>query len=248
VKRSIRLCLIALLAAALAPACGGDTEKTDPAEAEFAWPEGPRDTAVIEVEGKGEIRIALYPEIAPNTVDNFTKLTREGFYDGTTFHRVIPDFMIQGGDPNSKDYLPTNDGGGGPGYTIEDEFSQAPQHRGVVSMANSGRANSAGSQFFILHRDMPHLDGRYTAFGRVVESESMEVVDAITQVETDPYGRWGPEARPLENVVIRSIRIEPPAKAQTEASPSPADTPAETAAAGEPAEVQPPGPRGSSPG
>jgi peptidyl-prolyl cis-trans isomerase B (cyclophilin B) len=232
VKRSIRLCLIAIPAAALGLACGGDTQKTDhaengepgtPAAAEFTWPEGPRDTAVIEVEGRGSIHIALYPEIAPNTVDNFTKLAREGFYDGTTFHRVIRVFMIQGGDPNSKDDLPNNDGGGGPGYTIEDEFSQAPQQRGVLSMANSGRVDSAGSQFFILHRDTLHLNGRYTAFGRV--TEGMDVVDAIAEVETDQHGRWGPKDRPLENVVIQTIRIQPATKPQTNAPPSPADTP-----------------------
>jgi len=246
VKRSIRLCLIAIPAAALALACGGDTEKTDhaenggpgaPAEAEFTWPEGPHDTAVIEVEGRGTIRIALYPEIAPNTVDNFTKLAREGFYDGTTFHRVVRDFMIQGGDPNSKDDILKNDGLGGPGYTIEDEFSQTPQRRGVVSMANSGQANSAGSQFFILHRDMPHLDGGYTAFGRVVEG--MEVVDAIAEVETDQHGRWGPKNRPLENVVVRTIRIQPAPRTQTNAPPSPADTPPDAAAASQPATLPP---------
>jgi len=207
VRQMLRLWLMAAIAAALAAAaCGGDGQKSDPAgsQAPFTWPEGPRDVAVLEIEGLGTIRIALYPEIAPRTVENFASLAGQGYYDGTTFHRVIPDFMIQGGDPNTRDRLPKNDGG--PGYTIDDEFNDAPHLRGVVSMANRGHPNSAGSQFFIVHRDTPHLDGHYTAFGRVIEG--LDVVDAISEVEVDEFGRWGPENRPIENVVVGSIRIE----------------------------------------
>jgi peptidyl-prolyl cis-trans isomerase B (cyclophilin B) len=215
VRRPIRLWLIAAAAAAtaLATACGGDGQKTDTAasQAPFTWPEGPRDVAVLEIEDRGTIRIALYPEIAPKTVENFAKLAGEGFYDGTTFHRVIPDFMIQGGDPNTRDTIPKNDGNGGPGYTIDDEFSNAPHLRGVVSMANRGHPNSAGSQFFIVHQDKPHLDGHYAAFGRVIEG--IDIVDAIAEVEIDKFGRWGPENRPIENVVIKTLRIEPATEA-----------------------------------
>jgi cyclophilin family peptidyl-prolyl cis-trans isomerase len=148
------------------------------------------------------------PELAPKAVANFAKLANEGFYDGTTFHRVIPGFMIQGGDPNSRDHDPRNDGAGGPGYGIPDEFSELPQLRGIVSMANRSSPNTGGSQFFIVHKDSPHLDGRYSAFGRIVAG--IEVVDAITEVPVDTYGRYGPNDRPHpEPVVIETIRIEP---------------------------------------
>jgi peptidyl-prolyl cis-trans isomerase B (cyclophilin B) len=181
---------------------------------------GPHDQAVIEIRNLGEIRLDLLPELAPKTVANFAKLAGEGFYDGTTFHRVIPDFMIQGGDPNSKDHDPRNDGEGGPGYGIPDEFSELPHERGIVSMANRSNPGTGGSQFFIIHRDAPHLDGRYSAFGRVVEG--IEVVDAITQVEIDTYGRYGPQNLPYPDpVVIETIRIEPADTRVSAAKPSP---------------------------
>jgi cyclophilin family peptidyl-prolyl cis-trans isomerase len=162
---------------------------------------------VLQVKDLGEIRIELLHQKAPKTVANFKKLAGESFYDGTTFHRVIPNFMIQGGDPNTKDRDPRNDGRGGPGYTIPDEINDTKHVRGVLSMANTGRPNTAGSQFFILVNDSPHLDGGYTAFGRVVEG--MDVADRIVAVERDVYGRHGPRDRPLENVVLESVRIEP---------------------------------------
>jgi len=152
------------------------------------------ETVVLELTGLGEIHIELLPEIAPQTVANFKKLAGEGFYNGTTFHRVIPGFMVQGGDPASKNPDPRDDGKGGPGYTIRDEFSEYPHLRGTVSMANAGMPNSAGSQFFIVHEDSPNLDGAYAAFGRVVQG--MDVVDAITQLEIDKFGRYGPTDRP----------------------------------------------------
>jgi len=122
---------------------------------------------------RGTIELELYPEHAPRTVNNFVFLVREGFYDGVTFHRVINDFMVQGGDP-------TGTGTGGPGYRFEDEFDGNPltHERCVISMANSG-PNTNGSQFFITHLPQPHLDGRHTVFGRVVSGE--DVVDAIQQ-------------------------------------------------------------------
>jgi len=191
-------------------ACGVDEEPqpvVKPTAAQLIAA-GPHDQAVIEIRKLGEIRLDLLPELAPKTVLNFVKLANDGFYDGTTFHRVIPDFMIQGGDPNSKDHDPRNDGEGGPGYGIPDEFSELPHARGIVSMANYSSPNTSGSQFFIVHQDSPHLDGHFNAFGRVVEG--IEVVDAITEVELDTYGRYGPRDLPYpEPVVIETIRIEP---------------------------------------
>jgi peptidyl-prolyl cis-trans isomerase B (cyclophilin B) len=172
--------------------------------------------AILSIENFGEIRIELIPEIAPATVENFVKLASEKFYDGTTFHRVIPGFMIQGGDPNTKNRDPRDDGRGGPGYKIDDEFSEVSHTRGMVSMANTGRPNSGSCQFFIVVSDSPHLDGNYSLFGRVIEG--MEVVDRIVAVERDLYGRYGPTDRPLENVVITSIRIE---GSQPAADPAP---------------------------
>jgi peptidyl-prolyl cis-trans isomerase B (cyclophilin B) len=157
------------------------------------------EAAVLDVEGFGEIRFELLPDVAPETVENFVELARDGFYDGTTFHRVIPGFMIQGGDPNTKDDDPRNDGMGGPGRAIDDEFNATPHARGVVSMAHKGFPKSAGSQFFIVIADAPHLDGKYTAFGRV--TSGMDVADRIAAVERDRRDR------PLQNVTMR-VRIE----------------------------------------
>jgi peptidyl-prolyl cis-trans isomerase B (cyclophilin B) len=159
----------------------------------------------LHVRDLGVIRIELLAHEAPQTVASFLRLASEGFYAGTTFHRVIPGFMIQGGDPNTKNRDPRDDGQGGPGYTLPDEFNDVPHRRGIVSMANTGRANSAGSQFFILVADRPDLDGHYTAFGRVLAG--MDVVDAIARVERDQYGRYGPFDRPLEDVVIEKIEL-----------------------------------------
>ncbi len=136
----------------------------------------------IEMENGGVIKAELYPEIAPNTVNNFISLVKKGFYDGLIFHRVIPGFMIQGGDPEGT-------GMGGPGYSIKGEFTgngfrnELRHKRGVLSMARTMMPNSAGSQFFIMHDTAPHLDNQYAAFGKVVEG--IEVVDAIAAVQCD---------------------------------------------------------------
>ena len=153
----------------------------------------------IEMEDGGIIRAELYPEIAPNTVRNFISLVKKGFYDGVIFHRVIPGFMIQGGDP-------TGTGMGGPGYSIEGEFTSngfqndLKHTRGVLSMARAMDPNSAGSQFFIMHMDAPHLDKQYAAFGKV--TEGMDVVDAIANTKT------GPADRPVAEQKIASIRVD----------------------------------------
>lgn len=154
---------------------------------------------VITMENGGKIELELDAKAAPITTENFLKLVKDGFYDGLTFHRVIPGFMIQGGCPEGT-------GMGGPGWSIKGEFNTngwpnpIRHERGVVSMARSMDPNSAGSQFFIMHKDAPHLDGQYAAFGKVVSG--MEVVDEIAGVQT------GMHDKPLAPVVIKSIRAE----------------------------------------
>ena len=203
--------------------CGNDESTSqNPAKptAAFVWPTGPHPRAVFHVQNRGTILLELYPELAPKTVASFIELAQAGFYDGTTFHRAMPGFMIQGGDPNSRDDDPRNDGEGGPGFTLPDEFSRAPHIRGTVSMANTGTANSSGSQFFIVQGDARHLDGRHTVFGRV--AAGIEVADAVAAVETDLYGRWGKPNRPLEDVVIERVEIlDAPPLAHPAAKPQP---------------------------
>ncbi len=155
----------------------------------------------IEMENGGVIKAELYPEIAPITVENFVKLTNQGFYDGLIFHRVIAGFMIQGGDP-------TGTGMGGPGHTIKGEFrnngvvNNIKHERGVLSMARSMMPNSAGSQFFIMHKNAPHLDGSYAAFGRVIEG--IEVVDEIACTQT------GAMDRPVKDQKMKKVTVEIP--------------------------------------
>ena len=154
---------------------------------------------VLELENGKTIEIELYPDIAPKTCENFEKLVADGFYDGLTFHRVIPGFMIQGGCPDGT-------GMGGPGYTIPGEFAangfknDLKHTRGVISMARSANPNSAGSQFFIMHADAPHLDGQYAAFGKVISG--MDAVDEIAQCDTDYHDR------PLDDQVIKEAYIK----------------------------------------
>ena len=153
----------------------------------------------FEMENGDVMKAELYPEIAPNTVNNFISLVKKGFYDGLIFHRVISGFMIQGGDPKGI-------GVGGPGYGIKGEFMQngfkneLKHSRGVLSMARSGNPNSAGSQFFIMHEDSPHLDGGYAAFGKLIEG--IEVVDKICSVRTD----WN--AKPRIPQVMKKVTVE----------------------------------------
>ena len=140
----------------------------------------------------GAIEVELFDDDAPKTVDNFTKLARDGFYDGVTFHRVIPDFMIQGGDP-------TGTGMGGPGYTFEDEFNDHKVVRGALAMANAG-PDTNGSQFFVVTAEAtPWLDGKHTVFGQV--TQGMDIVDKISSLETDPNDK------PLEPVSIERVEL-----------------------------------------
>ena len=153
----------------------------------------------IEMENGGIIKAELYPEVAPNSVNNFISLIQKGFYDGLIFHRCIPGFMIQGGCPQGT-------GMGGPGYSIKGEFTQngfqndLKHDRGVLSMARAMNPNSAGSQFFIMVEQAPHLDGSYAAFGRV--TEGMEVADAIVSAKTD----WND--RPREEQKMKKVTVE----------------------------------------
>jgi peptidyl-prolyl cis-trans isomerase B (cyclophilin B) len=138
--------------------------------------------AVIETKF-GNIELRFFPEVAPNHVNNFIELTKKGFYDGTTFHRVIPGFMIQGGDPNSKNPDKSTHGIGGTGYTVKAEFNDKPHKRGTLSMARAANPDSAGSQFFICAADSPFLDRQYTVFGEV--ASGIEVVDKIVNQPRD---------------------------------------------------------------
>ncbi len=152
-----------------------------------------RATIAVSSQGEswGDIVLKFYPDVAPNHAKNFCKLAVEKFYDGTTFHRVIPGFMVQGGDPNSKNADRSNHGMGGPGYHIKAEFNNKPHKRGVLSMARAQDPDSAGSQFFICVADAPFLDGQYTAFGEVVSG--MEIADRVVNAKRD--GRDNPLER-----------------------------------------------------
>jgi peptidyl-prolyl cis-trans isomerase B (cyclophilin B) len=150
--------------------------------------------AVIETKF-GNIELRFFPEAAPNHVKNFIELAEKGFYDGTTFHRVIPGFMIQGGDPNSKDPDRSKHGYGGPGYTLKAEFNGTPHKRGTLSMARSQDPDSAGSQFFICAANAPRLDGKYTVFGEV--TSGMNVADKIISQPRDRMDI------PLERIEIK---------------------------------------------
>ena len=153
----------------------------------------------IQMKDGGVMKAELYPEIAPATVKNFVDLAAKGFYNGLIFHRVIPGFMIQGGDPEGT-------GMGGPGYTIKGEFTangfrnDLKHTRGVLSMARAMNPNSAGSQFFIMHENSPHLDGQYAAFGKIIEG--IEVVDKIASTKTDYNDR------PYEDQVIEFMTVQ----------------------------------------
>ena len=153
----------------------------------------------FEMENGDIMKAELYPQVAPNTVNNFISLVNKGFYDGLIFHRVINGFMIQGGDPEGT-------GMGGPGYGVKGEFAQngfandLKHSAGVLSMARSMMPNSAGSQFFIMHKDAPHLDGAYAAFGKIIEG--MDVVNKIAEVATDYSDR------PMEDQRMKTVTVE----------------------------------------
>jgi peptidyl-prolyl cis-trans isomerase B (cyclophilin B) len=215
------------------------------------------EVAIMETT-KGRMVIEFWDKEAPQTVDNFKKLARQGYFDGTGFHRIIKGFMIQGGDPKSKNPKAPDLGTGDPGYKIKDEFNSHKHVAGVLSMANSGTPNSAGSQFFIMDGAAPFLDGKYTAFGHLIEGMNVEKDIASTPVGPNAM-MGGEKSKPLEWTTVKSVKIVPrsslakagaaPASAkpaaatevksvQPEATPAaskPADATAKTEAAAPPA-------------
>jgi peptidyl-prolyl cis-trans isomerase B (cyclophilin B) len=160
-----------------------------------------KEVAVIKT-SEGEMVVEFYPDVAPNHVENFKKLAKKGFYNGQCFHRVIKGFMIQGGDPNTKDEAKKNQWGqGGPGYTINAEFNKKPHVRGTLSMARTPDPNSAGSQFFLCHGTPSFLDGQYTVFGQLIKGD-----DVLEKIATTPTEG---SDRPVKRVNIDSIKIVP---------------------------------------
>ncbi|MCR8744631.1 peptidylprolyl isomerase [Romboutsia lituseburensis] len=188
--------LASILAGALAlVGCSSNESSVD----EVRTPPKELPVATIVFKDFGTVEAELYPHIAPNTVNNFIELSNSGFYDGLTFHRVIKDFMIQGGDPDGT-------GMGGPGYSIKGEFTKnkfkndLAHTEGVLSMARSQSKDSAGSQFFIVTKDASHLDGQYASFGKV--TKGMDIIHEIENVET------GANDKPVKDVVIKSIKVD----------------------------------------
>ena len=209
---AIMVAAVILCTCFLMSGCGGDTEsssseKTTSAASSEETTSASTDTtdykssytAIIDVKDYGKIEVELYEELAPITVKNFVDLAKDGFYDGLTFHRIITGFMIQGGDPDGN-------GTGGPGYSIPGEFSlngydnSLSHDPGVISMARSQHPDSAGSQFFIMHKKASHLDGSYAAFGKIIEG--MDVVDKLAEVATD----WSD--MPLTPVIMEKVTVE----------------------------------------
>jgi peptidyl-prolyl cis-trans isomerase B (cyclophilin B) len=166
----------------------------------------PNEVAIIKT-AQGEMVVKFWPDVAPKTVENFKKLARQGFYDGTAFHRIVKGFMIQGGDPLTKD--PGSEslwGTGGPGYEIKAEFNARPHVRGVLSMARSQDPDSAGSQFFICLADARFLDRQYTAFGQIIKGD--DVLGKIGETQTT-RGNGGEQSKPVKRVGVESVRIAP---------------------------------------
>ena len=180
VRKSLQCGVIAVVGLVLCVACGGKPQVKPPVEK----PEEKSEVRALVKTKFGDIEVTFLPDVAPGHVENFIKLAKDGFYNGTIFHRVLPGFMIQGGDPNTKDSLKKDTyGQGGPGYTIDAEFSDLPHKRGVVSMARADDPNTAGSQFFIVVENSPYLDGKYTIFGKV--TKGIGVADKIVNEPRD---------------------------------------------------------------
>lgn len=193
------LALLCSSALALAAETNVPTAPKSDAKKDETKPAATKEVAVIKT-SEGEMVLEFWPEVAPNHVENFKKLAKQGFYDGTCFHRVIKGFMIQGGDPNTKDEAKQHMWGtGGPGYKIKAEFNDKPHVRGVLSMARANDPNSAGSQFFICHGDPRFLDRQYTAFGKLIKGD--EVLEKIATTPTAPGDR------PLKRMNVESITI-----------------------------------------
>ncbi len=196
------LCALGLFAAGAIRA--EDAKTNAPAAAPAAAPAKAADEVAVIKTSEGTLVVEFYPDVAPNHVANFKKLARQGFYDGQCFHRVIKGFMIQGGDPNTKDEAKKDSWGqGGPGYTINAEFNAKHHARGILSMARTPNPNSAGSQFFICHADAGFLDNQYTVFGNLIKG--FDVLDKIANTPTEGSDR------PVKRVNIDSVKIVPAA-------------------------------------
>ena len=193
-KKKLFLMMVLCMSIMLAGCAQPKTNRTDA----IALKNNP--IVTMNIKDYGTVTLELYPEKAPNTVNNFVTLANSGFYDGLTFHRIIEGFMIQGGDPEGT-------GAGGPGYSIPGEFgangyknNNLAHTKGVISMARSQSPDSAGSQFFIMSADSPHLDNKYAAFGQV--TSGIEIIEAIEKVPTDPTDK------PIDPVVIESVTVD----------------------------------------
>jgi peptidyl-prolyl cis-trans isomerase B (cyclophilin B) len=196
----IWLCTLAGLAIGAAETRGQEKKETTPMTTPMTE-SNIKEVAIIKT-SEGEMVAEFWPDVAPKTVENFKKLAKSGFYDGTAFHRIIRGFMIQGGDPLTKDESKQGAWGtGDPGYKIQAEFNKKPHVKGVLSMARSQDPNSAGSQFFICHGEPRFLDGQYTAFGKLIKGE--DVLEKIATTKT------GPNDRPEKRMNVESIKIVP---------------------------------------
>ncbi len=201
------------------PRIPDNADDFDEKAAAFQWPGEPSHVVALEIAGMGTIRLGLYDQVAPKSVAHVVDCVARGVYDDTLFHRVIKDFMVQGGDPATRERGPDATRIGWGDLSVEDEFQPIHHTRGTVALANRGRPGSAQSQFFIVHQDSHHLDGRYAAFGRVLSG--MDVVDAIANVETDIHGRWGEKNKPLENIILDRALLERGALTNDKTAPTP---------------------------
>ncbi len=199
-------------------------------------PNGASDEVAVLDTSKGRMVVEFWEKDAPLTVANFKKLARQGYYDGTGFHRIIKGFMIQGGDPKSKSPNASDLGTGGPGYTINDEFNDHPHVKGVLSMANTGTPNSAGSQFFVVHGTASSLDHHYTGFGHLIAG--MDVLEKIANSPTGPNPSMpGENSKPMDWTTLKSVKIMSKS-AYTASTGSPKKAEAMKPAEGKPAEVK----------
>jgi peptidyl-prolyl cis-trans isomerase B (cyclophilin B) len=203
--------LVLGLAAAMAAEPKGETKPESKAEKKSDATQkstGSTNEVAVMKTSMGTMVFEFWPDVAPKTVANFKKLAREGFYDGTAFHRIIKGFMVQGGDPNTKDLAKEESyGTGGPGYHIPAEFNERSHQFGVLSMARSRDPNSAGSQFFICNGDASQLDRQYTAFGKLIKGD--DVLKAISDTPVTPNPMSGEPSKPTKRITIESLKIVP---------------------------------------
>lgn len=198
----MKLLFCCLVASTLVATAGAAEEKKETSPMSTS-----NEVAVIKT-SEGDMVVQFWTDAAPNTIENFKKLARQGFYDGTTFHRIVKGFMIQGGDPNSKDPAKESAyGQGGPGYKLKAEFNDHSHDRGVLSMARGPDPDSAGSQFFICLAPVRRLDGQYTTFGKLIKGD--DVLEKIGDTPVMNNG-MGEMSRPMKRVVIKSVKIVPP--------------------------------------